>query len=126
MAFAPAPLPYPDTALAPYISQETIQFHYGKHHHGYATKLNLLTKDRPEANMVSEANGGAAAHESCMTLRDCAVIVVWRAGGGFIALSRDRRRGAVMNLRGMRAMSARFCPWHPPCGNLCALLVTEQ
>jgi Fe-Mn family superoxide dismutase len=29
------PLPYPDTALAPYISQNTISFHYGKHHKAY-------------------------------------------------------------------------------------------
>ena len=29
------PLPYPDNALAPYISQNTISFHYGKHHKAY-------------------------------------------------------------------------------------------
>jgi superoxide dismutase, Fe-Mn family len=34
------PLPYPDDALAPVISANTIGFHYGKHHLGYATTLN--------------------------------------------------------------------------------------
>ena len=33
-------LPYADDALAPVISSNTIGFHYGKHHIGYATALN--------------------------------------------------------------------------------------
>ena len=33
-------LPYPKTALAPHISEETINFHYGKHHKSYVDKLN--------------------------------------------------------------------------------------
>jgi Fe-Mn family superoxide dismutase len=33
-------LPYADDALAPVISANTIGFHYGKHHIGYATALN--------------------------------------------------------------------------------------
>ena len=33
-------LPYSDDALAPVISANTIGFHYGKHHVGYATALN--------------------------------------------------------------------------------------
>lgn len=40
------PLPYPDQALAPVISANTLGFHYGKHHKGYVDKLNqLLEKD---------------------------------------------------------------------------------
>jgi Fe-Mn family superoxide dismutase len=34
------PLPWKDDALAPVISANTIGFHYGKHHMGYATALN--------------------------------------------------------------------------------------
>ena len=34
------PLPYADDALAPVISANTIGFHYGKHHVGYATALS--------------------------------------------------------------------------------------
>lgn len=37
-------LPYDKSALAPYISFETIEFHYGKHHKAYVTKLNALIK----------------------------------------------------------------------------------
>lgn len=32
MAHTLPPLPYAEDALAPYISLETIQYHYGKHH----------------------------------------------------------------------------------------------
>jgi Fe-Mn family superoxide dismutase len=36
------PLPYPKDALAPHISAETLDYHYGKHHQAYVTKLNEL------------------------------------------------------------------------------------
>jgi Fe-Mn family superoxide dismutase len=35
-------LPYGESALAPYISQETISFHYGKHHRAYVDNTNKL------------------------------------------------------------------------------------
>jgi Fe-Mn family superoxide dismutase len=35
-------LPYARDALGPVISQETIEFHYGKHHQTYVTNLNNL------------------------------------------------------------------------------------
>lgn len=35
-------LPYANDALAPHISQKTIEFHYGKHHAGYVNNLNKL------------------------------------------------------------------------------------
>lgn len=38
------PLPYAMDALAPHISQETLEFHYGKHHQTYVTNLNNLIK----------------------------------------------------------------------------------
>ena len=37
-------LPYPKTGLAPYISEETLNYHYGKHHQTYVNKLNELIK----------------------------------------------------------------------------------
>ncbi len=42
MAFELPPLPYPKTALAPHISEETLEFHHGKHHKTYVDKLNGL------------------------------------------------------------------------------------
>jgi Fe-Mn family superoxide dismutase len=38
------PLPYAKNALAPHISEETLEFHYGKHHQAYVTNLNNLIK----------------------------------------------------------------------------------
>ena len=35
-------LPYANTALAPHISVETFEYHYGKHHQAYVTNLNNL------------------------------------------------------------------------------------
>ena len=37
-------LPYAKDALAPHISAETLEFHYGKHHQAYVTNLNNLIK----------------------------------------------------------------------------------
>lgn len=42
MAFELPPLPYPRNALAPHISEETLDYHYGKHHQTYLTNLNNL------------------------------------------------------------------------------------
>jgi Fe-Mn family superoxide dismutase len=37
-------LPYAMDALAPHISKETLEYHYGKHHSAYVTNLNNLVK----------------------------------------------------------------------------------
>ncbi len=37
-------LPYAKDALAPHVSAETLDFHYGKHHQTYVTNLNNLIK----------------------------------------------------------------------------------
>jgi Fe-Mn family superoxide dismutase len=42
MAFELPALPYAKDALAPHISAETLEFHYGKHHQTYVTNLNNL------------------------------------------------------------------------------------
>jgi Fe-Mn family superoxide dismutase len=42
MAFELPALPYARDALAPHISPETIDYHYGKHHQTYVTNLNNL------------------------------------------------------------------------------------
>lgn len=42
MAVELPPLPYATNALAPHISQETLEYHYGKHHRAYVNKLNEL------------------------------------------------------------------------------------
>jgi Fe-Mn family superoxide dismutase len=47
MPFALPPLPYAQDALAPHISKETFEFHYGKHHQAYVTNLNNLVAGTP-------------------------------------------------------------------------------
>ncbi len=42
MTFELPALPYEKDALAPHISAETIEYHYGKHHQTYVTNLNNL------------------------------------------------------------------------------------
>lgn len=54
MAFELPPLPYAKDALAPHISANTLDFHYGKHHQTYVTTLNNLTKDSPLADKSLE------------------------------------------------------------------------
>ena len=58
-AIAPAeftlkPLPYEQSALEPYISANTLSFHYGKHHAGYVTNLNNYAKNTKYAKMTLE------------------------------------------------------------------------
>ena len=63
MAFTLPPLPYDKTALAPHISAETLEFHYGKHHKAYVDNLNKLTEGKPEAtksleDVIKSSEGG--------------------------------------------------------------------
>ena len=57
-------LPYAKDALAPHISQETIEFHYGKHHAGYVKKLNAAIEadaalaGKSLEDLVRTAEGG--------------------------------------------------------------------
>lgn len=44
MAIVLPPLPYARDALAPAISAETIDFHYGKHHQAYVNNLNGMIR----------------------------------------------------------------------------------
>jgi superoxide dismutase, Fe-Mn family len=46
MAFELPPLPYAADALAPHMSEQTLNFHYGKHHATYVNNLNgFVEKD---------------------------------------------------------------------------------
>ncbi|MCK7460496.1 superoxide dismutase [Idiomarina aminovorans] len=44
MAFELPALPYEKNALAPHISEETLEYHYGKHHATYVSKLNAAVE----------------------------------------------------------------------------------
>jgi len=56
-------LPYAMNALAPHISAETLEYHYGKHHRAYVTNLNNLIKgtefeNASLENIIRKASGG--------------------------------------------------------------------
>ena len=54
MAFTLPPLPYAMDALAPHISKETLEFHYGKHHQAYVTNLNKAVEGTELAGLSLE------------------------------------------------------------------------
>lgn len=63
MAFELPDLPYKKNALEPYISEKTIEFHYGKHHQAYVNKVNDQAKGTPFENasleqIIKKADGG--------------------------------------------------------------------
>jgi Fe-Mn family superoxide dismutase len=51
MTFKLQPLPFAMDALSPYISEETLEYHYGKHHRAYVSKLNELIVGTKFADM---------------------------------------------------------------------------
>ena len=56
------PLPYARDALAPHMSRETLDYHYGKHHKTYVEKTNELIagtqyEDASLEELVAEASG---------------------------------------------------------------------
>lgn len=63
MNFELPKLPFTDEALAPVISKQTIDFHYGKHHQTYVTNLNKLIVGTEFENatledIIKKASGG--------------------------------------------------------------------
>ena len=63
MAFTLPALPYAQDALAPHISAETFEYHYGKHHAAYVTNLNNLLPntefaDKSLEEIVKSSSGG--------------------------------------------------------------------
>lgn len=48
------PLPFERSALAPHLSEETLHYHYDKHHQTYVTNLNKLIENTPLDNLSLE------------------------------------------------------------------------
>jgi len=56
-------LPYAKGDLAPHISEETLEYHYGKHHQTYVTNLNKLIEgtefaDASLEDIIKKSSGG--------------------------------------------------------------------
>ena len=63
MSFELPQLPYAKDALAPVISKETIEYHYGKHHQTYVTNLNKLVEGSEHSgksleDIIKTSSGG--------------------------------------------------------------------
>lgn len=63
MAFELPPLPYDKKALVPFISEETLEYHYGKHHLTYVNTLNNLIpgtefEGKPLEEIIKNSSGG--------------------------------------------------------------------
>ncbi|MDJ0973386.1 MAG: Fe-Mn family superoxide dismutase [Planctomycetota bacterium] len=63
MAIELPALPYEKDALAPHISGETLDFHYGKHHQAYVTNLNKMIEGTADADksleeIIQSSDGG--------------------------------------------------------------------
>ena len=54
MPFTLPQLPYAMDALSPYISAETLEYHYGKHHQAYINNLNKLVANTEFSPMTLE------------------------------------------------------------------------
>ncbi len=54
MSFELPALPYAQDALEPHLSSETLEYHYGKHHNTYVTKLNGMLSGSEFENMSLE------------------------------------------------------------------------
>jgi superoxide dismutase, Fe-Mn family len=65
------PLPYPIDALAPAYSQETLEYHHGKHHKAYIDNLNKLQAGTEYENMsleeIVKKSSGAIYNNSAQT-----------------------------------------------------------
>ena len=64
MAFQLPDLPYSKDALAPHVSAETLEFHWGKHHRAYVTKTNGFIEEKPDLQGASLIEVVKAARQS--------------------------------------------------------------
>jgi len=63
MSYTLPELPYPIDSLAPHISQETLEYHHGKHHKTYVDNLNKLVpgtefEGQTLEEIIKKASGG--------------------------------------------------------------------
>lgn len=81
------PLPYAKNALAPYMSEETLEYHYGKHHQAYVTNLNNLIKgtdfeNKPLEEIVKTAPAGGIYNNAAQVWNHTFFWSSMKPGGG--------------------------------------------
>jgi superoxide dismutase, Fe-Mn family len=112
-------LPFAEDALAPWISAETLRFHYGKHHKGYFINLAKLTAGSPLAALSLEEVVIASSRDPAQsTLFDNAAQAwnhsfYWKSLSAKEQQPRGRLREAIErdfgSLDGMLAELAKTC-----------------
>ncbi|WP_372609521.1 superoxide dismutase [Halomonas sp.] len=69
MALELPALPFDRNALEPYLSAETLDYHYGKHHRAHVDELNVLTEGTDEAGKSLESlirsSSGRLLNQAC-------------------------------------------------------------
>ena len=73
-------LPYAMDALAPHISKETLEYHYGKHHATYVNTLNNLIKGTEFENLALEEiikRASGAIFDTCCGGRSVSTRIWW-------------------------------------------------
>ena len=115
MSFSLPQLPYAKDALAPYMSAETFDYHYSKHHAAYVNKLNELVAGKPEEKksleeIIMSSEGGlfnqAAQHWNHSFFWNC---LKPNGGGkptGDLAAAIDRDFGSFDTFRTQLAAKA--------------------
>jgi superoxide dismutase, Fe-Mn family len=115
MAHELPPLPYAKDALAPVISAETIEYHYGKHHQAYVTNLNNLIPGTEYESLsleeiVMKASGGifnnAAQVWNHTFYWNCLSPIGGGAPKGALADAIDAKFGSVEEFKRLFAQSA--------------------
>jgi Fe-Mn family superoxide dismutase len=86
--FAQSQLPYAENALEPYISSETISYHYGKHYKSYVDMLNKLAAGSPEAasmtleQLIMDAKPGPLFNNAAQAWNHAFYFRSLKPGGG--------------------------------------------
>ena len=96
-------LPYAADALAPHMSAETFEYHYGKHHRAYVTNLNTLIKGTEFENatledIIRKSSGGIFNNAAQVWNHTCFWHSMKPGGGGkpsgALAAAIDRKWGS--------------------------------
>jgi Fe-Mn family superoxide dismutase len=100
-------LPYPKDALAPHMSAETLDFHHGKHHNTYVTKLNAAVPGTAyEGLSLEDCIKKSAAEGNKAVFNNAAQI--WNHTFFWSCRSEERRVGKECR----RLCRSRWSPYH--------------
>lgn len=106
-------LDFAPDALAPAMSAETIEYHYGKHHASYVANLNALLKGSAfEGKSLEEIIAGLKAVSSTMRLSISTTVSSGNASPRMAAVVRKvlclpqlKRRGEALTLSSLRSQN---------------------